>query len=87
MIWRSRSDGKVRAMSDPKAEAHRDHLLCDEAGGAEDQSKTKSRGGRRSAPEIVRLVRALAVDDDRRDHEAEIAEMRRRRRSDDDGAG
>lgn len=73
-------------MSDPKAEAPRNHLLRDEAGGAEDQSKTTPRGWRRPAPEIVRLVRALAVDDARHDQRAEIAEMRRRRKSDDDEA-
>jgi len=86
MTRRSRSDGKVRAMSDPKAGAPRDHLLRDEAGGAEDLSKTLSRGWRLPAPEIARLVRALAVDDARHDHRAEIAEMHRRRKSDDDGA-
>lgn len=36
-------------------------------------------GWRRPAPEIVRLVRALAVDDARRDHEAATEHARRRR--------
>lgn len=42
---------------------------------------------RRPHPEIIRLIRALAVDDAHRDHEAEVAKARSRRNAKDGGAG
>lgn len=54
-----------------------------------DDRKTKRpqrAGWPKPPPEIVRLVRSLAIDDARRDHEAAIGALRRQRKTDDDGA-
>lgn len=48
--------------------------------------KVQRAGLLKPPPEIVRLVRSLAIDDARRDHEAAIEALRRQRKTDDDGA-
>lgn len=54
---------------------------------AVDRKKKKSRraGLPKPPPEVVRLVRSLAIDDARRDHEAAIEALRRQRKTDDGG--
>ncbi|MER2250992.1 hypothetical protein ABS772_13815 [Methylorubrum podarium] len=54
-----------------------------------DDRKTKMAqraGWLKPQPEIVRLVRSLAIDDARRDHEAAIEALRRQRKIDDGGS-